>query len=230
MLIDILSQKNYFSYNVKLASILGLDKAVYISALLNQYPLSKNLDRKLITSLTSISENDQKLMDSKLKDLNIINVDNDVIELNIDTLSNLLMEDDKKVLSDISKGFKVKQTTGKMTNRQRMFESLKDKIICSNDELLEAYKAWIDGVYANPKGFLSLKAITVFQKTVDEFAKGDLDLALKIIEIGTINGYRDATWCINLFNKEYAADYRKQHQVTEPTKNRSLKLNNSKVF
>ena len=69
--------------------------------MLNQYPLSKNLDRKLITSLTSISENDQKLMDSKLKDLNIINIDNDVIELNRDTLSNLLMEDDKKVLSDI---------------------------------------------------------------------------------------------------------------------------------
>ena len=52
---------------------------------------------------------------------------------------------------------------------------MKTKINCQNEELRQAYEEWIDGVYANPKGFLSARSISIFQKTVDDFARGDLD-------------------------------------------------------
>jgi len=81
---------------------------------------------------------------------------------------------------------------------------------------LTAYQDWVDGVYANPKGFLSKSAIQVFQRTIDEYAKGDLDLALKLIEIATVNGYRDANWAINVFKKDYETSWKKTHQISTP--------------
>ena len=112
-----------------------------------------------------------------------------------------------------------------MSMRQKTILELKDFIKCSNEELLNAYRDWVDGVYANPRGYLSKRAIIVFQRDVDEFARGDLDLALKIIEIATINGWRCAEWAINTFKKDYAKDfYANYTQVAPSMPQRSVSL------
>ena len=91
----------------------------------------------------------------------------------------------------------------KTTKRECVQESLKSGIVCSNAELLVAYQHWVDGVFANPKGFLTKESIKIFQKTVDDFCNHNLDAALRVIEIATVNGYRDATWAIDRYKKEH---------------------------
>ena len=86
--------------------------------------------------------------------------------------------------------------------KQKQAQELKEQITITHQELREAYEGWVDGVLANPKGFLSKRAVKIFMDTVDSFANGYLDIALELINIATINGYRDATWAINKYNEE----------------------------
>ena len=68
--------------------------------------------------------------------------------------------------------------------------------------MFEAYCNWIDGVYANPKGFLSKRAVEIFQQKVETFANHDLDVALAVIDIAATNGYRDADWALNKYREK----------------------------
>lgn len=43
-------------------------------------------------------------------------------------------------------------------------------------------------------------AIISAQKTLDDFTKRDLDLALEILNIAAINGWKDIQWAINKYN------------------------------
>lgn len=223
MLIDLLSTDNMVSYNVKIAQTLGLHSAIYLQELINinNKALKKGkmvadkfvVDRSYITSRTTLEAEEQCAIDRKLAKIGVIipaEGNEDLIGLEIPVLTNIMASNEAKLLADVKKLTKVKTLTlpgGKISQRRRMFDDLKSKTTHPNPELQDAYREWIEGVYANPKGFLSLKAITVFQQTIDNYAKGDLDLALKLIEIAAINGYRDATWAWNVFVKDYQRDF-----------------------
>ena len=229
MLLDILCSDNYEMFNVKLAKVVGLQGAVYINVLLNiQQKATKKekleegyilLDRKYVKERTSIDEDVQRELDENLSKLRLIHrKDDDRLFIDVEALSALTLEEDEGVIKDINEvATRVKKAVHNrgMTQRQRQAESLKGYLVCSNLELLNAYKGWVDGVYANPKGFLSKRAIEIFQRGVDDFAKGDLDLALKIVEIATVNGYRNVDWAIELFNKDYARDFFRQYVDTK---------------
>ena len=130
---------------------------------------------------------------------------------------------DVKFLKDVSKiTANVKQP--KKTKRQSYIEVLKDCAAHENAELNQAYMDWVDGVYANPKGFLSPKSVKVFKETVDNFAQGNLDLALKIIDIATVNGYRDATWAINVYKKKKKNKKKKKKKIKQPVAKKKQKL------
>ena len=106
--------------------------------------------------------------------------------------------------------------TTKRTQRDCIRDNLKTNIVCNNQELQEAYEGWIDGVYANPSGFLSKRSIQIFQQTIDEFCNHDLDLALRIINIAAVNGYRDATWAINTYKKNYNIPFTSSNAMSQP--------------
>lgn len=235
MLIDILGQQNTVEFNCTIANKIGLNGAVYLSELIRQYSINKELnkmiddyfilDRAAIFARTTLTEEMQEELDIILVRFNILlkrpaQSDSiyEEINLNMTNFINMFANDDEKIANELKKFTKSK--TSKMTQRDRYRLDLKSKITCSNSELLRAYRNWVDGVYANPKGFLSPTAIEVFQKTVDNFAHNDLDLALKIVELATINGYRDATWAINLFNKSYKEEFERQFRsnVESPRK------------
>ena len=106
-----------------------------------------------------------------------------------------------------------------------VIEALKQGLNISNSELLEAYKGWIDGVYSNPKGFLSKRSIEIFQNQLNDYTKGDLDVALAILDIATVNGYRDVTWAITKYEERKPKRGRKPNPPQE-----SLVLDKSEVF
>ena len=68
---------------------------------------------------------------------------------------------------------------------------------------------WVDGVYARPNGFLSKSSIKIFQDTLNSYTQGDLDLALRVVQIATVQGYRDCQWAINMLQD---SEKRKQKQ------------------
>lgn len=219
MLIDLLSMSNYVNYNVKVAQILGLDAAIYVSELLNinDKALHKNkvkgeyftIDRMYIQSRTTFDETTQLSIEDKLVKLGIVVKDakapND-ISLNITALTSIMMSPDETLLKDISKIVKSKSSP-KRTKAEAIKDTLKENITTTNEELRAAYSDWIDSVFAKD-GWMSKKAVVSAQGVVDDFSKFDLDVALKVVEIAAINGYRDMSWAVNTYKKDYTVQYR----------------------
>ena len=217
MLLDLMNSENYISFNIELAHKVGLESAVYCAELLNIYKKAYNkkklidneyikLDRNYIYDKTSLLIEDQLRCDLNLIKINLIkkNKDNpDVIKLDIQLLASIISSDDIKLKENIKELVTKKSPKGlKESSRQYMISELKNSIVCSNYELLTALRGWVDGVYANPKGFLSKQSIKLFQDTLNNYTQGDLDLALRIVNIATIQGYRDCQWAINSYEDD----------------------------
>lgn len=239
MLIELLSTTNYVSYNIKLAELLGLHAAIYISELMNinDKAIRKNkindnyfkLKRDYITSRTTFDEKEQQEIEKNLLKLGILEKgeeDND-LSLNITTLTTLMMSTDETLIDNVKKLTKLKTRQSKSTKAEKIKEELKNNIVTTNDELKEAYNDWIDAVYAK-QGWLSKKAVVSAQSVVDSFSKRNLDVALRLLEIAAINGYRDIEWAINVYNKQHTVNY-KVFNEAPPIPIRSTELS-SEVF
>ena len=219
MILDILSDSNVLSFNIKAAKLFGLTSSIYLSAVVRLCSTSSvkttkdtitfELDRKFIQDLTTLTSTEQRVIETRLTQLEILEVSESTGVLKLRQYATLLLEEDKDILAEVAKIGKPKAKL-KMTAREKTAFELKNQIICSNPELLEALKGWVDGVYANPKGFLSIRSISVFQKTLEDFARGNLTLVLKLVEIATIHGHRDAQWTLAKFQEDNPKAYKEQ--------------------
>lgn len=225
MLIELLSTSNYVSYNIKIAQLFGLHTAIYLSELMNinDKAIRKNkitnnafkIDRKYITSRTTIPKDEQLDIEENLFKLGILETgeDENVISLNITTLTTLLMSTDESLIDKVKKISKRKRE--KPTKQDVIKDNLKSYINANNEELKQAYESWIDSVF-DKQGWMSKKAVTMAQQTVDEFSNHNLDVALKVIEIADLNAYRDMHWAIEVYNKHYKVNYKMSNP--KPTK------------
>lgn len=227
MLIDILNSNNYISFNITIAKVFGLNAAVYCSELLNIYKKCElknkfvddnyfKLDRKYIFDRTSLSIEDQIKVDANLMKVNIISKhkdDPDIIKFDFELLYSIASSEDLKLLDKVSKKVKINSPKGtRESMRQRMINDVKNSIECSNYELLTALRNWVDSIFANPNGYLSKSVVKIFQTTLNNYTKGDLDLALRIVEIATTQGYKNCEWAINVYEKDMKI---KQAQATQ---------------
>lgn len=225
MLIELLSMSNYVSYNVKVAEVLGLHAAIYISELMNinDKAIRKNkinntsfkLDRSYMTKRTTISEDEQIDIENNLMKIGLIekpSEDKDDITLNINILTALLMSTDEELIGNI-KNLKKGKNTSKSTKAEKIREQLKSNIVTTNEELREAYSSWIDTVYAK-QGWMSKKSVIAAQQIVDDFSHRDLDVALQLISIADTNGYRDMEWAVNKYKQDYNLNYRIMNNQT----------------
>lgn len=225
MLFDLLSTDMYVSYNINLAHIVGLQGAVYISELINinKKALEKNklidgffnVDRKYVESRTTLKEQEQKDLDKSLANISLINIgDNEnLLQVNLDSITGLMLEPNKNIVSQASSIVK----RGRPSKQELIVRNLKSNIKTSNEELIEAYNNWIDAVISR-QGWMSKEAVVEGQKLIDAFSGKDLDIALDVIKIASINGYRDISWAIN--------DYKKNHKycVSSPVLETSDKV------
>lgn len=217
MLLDLLNTNDYISFNVQLAKIFGLSSAVYCSELINIYQkaIRKNklidgrffkLDRKYMSGRTTLSVEEQLLSDSQLMKIGLLEKhrDNpDLLRLDVNMLVSILSEEDESVIKELSGKLKIKtKSEVKETKRQSVINALKNSIECSNYELLTALRNWVDSIYEKPNGYLSKTAIKSFQDTLNNYTQGDLDLALRLVEIASIQGYKDCSWAINVYERD----------------------------
>lgn len=216
-MLDFLSNDNYLVINIKTAQLFGLSGAVYLSELVTIYHKAVKkkktidddffkVDRKYISEKTTLTLNEQLVVDQNLIKLSILKKHDDdpnIIKLDLKLLLSIIDSDNEELLDDISIKAKIKSPKGvKESQRQAIISNLKNSIICSNYELLTALRDWVDSIYSKPSGYLSKTAITTFQTTLNNYTQGDLDLALKIVQIASIQGYKDCQWAINAYEKD----------------------------
>lgn len=227
MLIDLISLSNYGYYNVQIANILGLDTAVYLGILLdiNSKAIRKNkitdnyftVDRKYITSRTTLSEDKQVAIEKILSDIGVLIISKESknsFSINISALYTIIGEDDTAVIKDIKKI--VSKKANSKSKSDAIKDTLKSNIVTSNEELRTAYCDWIDAVFAK-QGWMSKKSVVSAQTLIDDFADHNLDVALKIIEIASINGYRDMSWALNNYKQNFNLKYKVSKQVVPDT-------------
>lgn len=232
MLIDLLSMDNYVQFNIKIAEILGLHPAIYISELLNinEKAVRKDkvsedgfiVDRNYIMKRTTLSPDEQKEIDVILLNLGILKKsenNSDKLVLDLTILTSLVSAEPvslKKLEKLINNA---KAAPKKRTKAEAIIDNLKKNVEVSNEELKSAYMCWIDAVYAK-QGWMSVKSVTSGQKLIDSYCNHNLDLALQLLEIASINGYRDIQWAINTYEKDYKLSYHMaQPNVSVPSTN-----------
>ena len=127
MLIELLSTSNYVSYNIKLANLLGLHTAIYLSELMNindkairKNKLNNNyftLRREYITERTTLSAEEQKDIEKNLLKLGIMTrgKTDDDLSLNITTLTTMLMSTDEQLIDTVKLTAKSKSKQSKST-------------------------------------------------------------------------------------------------------------------
>lgn len=227
MLISIYqSEDNYCSFNTKCAQIFGLECSVYLQqliAILDKVIRKKKfiegnyfkVDRKYIKDRTTLDKINQKNQESILKKLNIIqDKDEDIIALDLDLLTSILMEEDKdelKRLTQICKNNSKEIRDGE--KREAIISNLQASVVCSNDELLNKLQDWVEVCMRNK--FLNKVLVKQFQTELNNYCKGDLDMALEIVDIATERMYTQCQWAINLFERKHPqmVDFRNQ-QIT----------------
>lgn len=215
MLIELLSTSNYVSFNIKLAEMLGLHASIYISELMNINDKairkdkidesSFSLDREYVKKRTTISIEEQLDIEKNLIKLGIVEkpkTDENCVILNINVLTTLLMSTDEELIGGVKKLNAVKTNSKKTTKADAIKKGLKESIVTTNTELYEAYSEWIDSVMSKD-GWMSKKAVVMGQGIVDDFSNRDLDVALAVINIATLHGYREMSWAINKYKDQY---------------------------
>lgn len=217
MLLDVFDVDNSITINYKTIKAFGLPTAVYLTELLSIYKKASRkhkmvdekyfkLDRKYITKLLDLSSEEQLICDANLLKTSVLKKhkdDPDTLQLDVNLYLSIIACEDVKLIENVRKQMKVKRPRGvKQSQKQQYINMLKNTINTSNYELLTALRNWVDGVYSNPKGFLSKTSVKVFQDTLNTYTEGNLDLALRIVQIATVQGYRDCQWAINLYEKD----------------------------
>lgn len=209
MLINLISQSNYQSYNVEIASILGLESAVYLNALIeiNEKAIRKNklindhflIDRTYIKNRTTLSISQQKNIEKTLEELKIIHKNNDdCIKVNIDILSGIMMSSEESIVQDLSF---LKNKSDKSTKGLNILKAVKTHINENYpDELKTAYEDWLDVVY-NKFSFVSKQMLINAQKVVDKEANHDLNVAIDIIHIASGNGWKDMEYAVKIYKQ-----------------------------
>ena len=162
------------------------DKAIRKNKLNDNY---FKLKREYITARTTFSEKEQLEIEKNLLKLGILEKgkDENDLSLNITTITTLLMSTDEQLIDNVKKLTKIKNRSGRATKAEAIKTELKNNITVTNDELYEAYCNWIEAVY-DKEGWMSKQAVISAQATVDDFSKRDLDVALRLLEIASING------------------------------------------
>lgn len=219
MLIDLLSMDNYVSYNIKIAEIFGLHASIYLSELMNinDKAIRKSkitgesyftVDRNYIEKRTTLTKSEQLKIDESFKQIGLLKIDNqdqNTMTLDITVLTSI-MAGGKQVVEEL-KSLTNKISKTKKTKDEAIKDNLKNLIITDNPELHQAYCDWIDAVYAK-QGWMSARSVKVAQKDIDDVSGRNLDIALKIIDIAAIRGYREMEWAINCYKRDYEPTFR----------------------
>lgn len=228
MLLDLFRNDNYITVNTKLVKLFGFEVAIYCSELMNILgkAVKKDkvdngyikVDRKYIEEKTTINLDSQIKCDKNLMKLNVVLVDSEDpnrLYVNVEELAKIVTNEDEKTLKSLSKKISKTPKGTKLTRQQLIIQELKEGISCSDETLTNSLRDWVDSVYAKPGGFLSKVAVKTFMDDLMKYTQGDLDVALKIVNIASIRGYKECQWAVNVYEQEKRTVINKPRVTTQ---------------
>lgn len=192
--------------NKRLIKLAGLEVAAYwaeLQSVLKQVVKKQTadeqgfftLDRDYIERETALTTAKQLKCEDKLITMGVIAKDPDNpnrLAISVNNMVEIITDEDTKKLkrtSAVKKDEKAAKIAGIKAN-------MKKAILETDIELRAAYERWIDGMIDAANCRFTKAVVQLFEETVTAYTP-DKAKRLKIIEIATVNSYKDAGWAIN---------------------------------
>jgi hypothetical protein len=192
--------------NKKLVKLAGFEVAAYwaelqsiLKQVVKKHTMDEqgffNLDRDFVERETTLTVAKQLKCDEKLISMGVLVKDPENpnrICISVHGIVEVITNEDTSKLKKTGK------TTAdvKAAKIAGIKATMKKAILEDDLELRAAYERWIDGMVDAQNCKFTKAVVQLFEQTVTGYTK-DRALRLKIIEIATVNSYKDATWAIN---------------------------------
>ena len=196
--------------NKRLVKIAGFEVAAYwseLQSILKQVVKKQTmdekgffpLDRNYVERETTLTVSKQLKAEETLIKLGVFlrdPEDPNKISIAVNGLVSLITDEDT---TKLKKGGKT-SADEKAAKISGMKATMKKAILETDPEIRSAYERWVDGMIDAANCRFTKAVVQLFEKTVSEYSTNKA-IRLKIIEIATVNSYRDATWAINKLDK-----------------------------
>ena len=161
------------------------------------------LDREYVERETTLTIAKQLKCEDKLVAMGVLAKDPENpnrITISVNNMIEIITDEDTKKLK--KSGTKANKEEAKAAKIEGMKETMKRFIIEQDEELRAAYCRWIEGMIDAANCRFTKAVVQVFEQTVTDYTP-DKNKRLKIIEIATINSYRDANWAISRLSSSF---------------------------
>lgn len=192
--------------NKKLVKFVGFETAAYwaeLQSILKQVVKKQtadelgffNLDRDYVERETTLTLTKQLKCEAKLVEMGVVMKDpNDPnrLTISVNNMIEIITDEDTK---------KLKKTTAvkkdeKAAKISGIKSAMKRALVETDPEIRAAYERWIEGMVDAANCRFTKAVVQLFEQTVAGYTP-DKAKRLKIIEIATVNSYKDASWAIN---------------------------------
>lgn len=215
--------------NKKLIKHVGIETAVYwaeLVSILKQVSKKKTcdekgffkLDRSFVERETSIKPERQLECDSILSGLGILASDpndSNKIAVSVQNMIALITDEDPSVFTGLVKQTKKSASDKAEGKKAGMKFNLKNAIVEPDMELKQKYDTWVEAMIDAANCRFTKAVVELFVKTIREYTQ-DKKAQMRIVELATIHTYKDASWAINLYNREITPRFT-QTRITAPT-------------
>ena len=153
------------------------------------------LDRSYIERETTLTVSKQLKCEEKLIELGVLLRDAEnpnKIAIAVNGMVAVITDEDTTKLKKTGKT----SADAKAAKIAGIKSTMKKAIVETDPEIRAAYERWVDGMIDAANCRFTKAVVQVFEKTVTEYTNNKA-IRLQIIEIATINSYKDATWAIN---------------------------------
>jgi hypothetical protein len=193
--------------NKRLCKLVGFEVAAYwaeLQSILKQVVKKKTadeqgfftLDREYVERETTLTINKQLKCEEKLVAMGVVVKDPENpnrLTISVSNMVEIITDEDTKKLRKATKAAKEEAKVAKV---EGIKQTMKRFIQEEDPEVRVAYELWIDGMVDAQSCRFTKAVVQLFEKTISEYTQ-DRATRLKIIEIATVNSYKDASWAIN---------------------------------
>lgn len=224
MFVDIISGNNLQSYNVWLAQKIGLNNAIYLNVLVDLFQKAGQtnsiipddyfwVDREYVTARTTFSIEDQLKIEDTLSSMGFLYWSEDKKYVRIDM--NTLMGISKTVNEDIIDCFnRVKTKASKVSRKESILRAVQRNINADYPgNIKEALKEWLNTLMTK-YGFVNNAMLNQAEEKLTPIIYSDIPKALELIQIATVQGYRDFTWAFVRYDELHKNDSVKTNITT----------------
>ncbi len=230
MFVDIISSNNLQSYNVWLAHKIGLNNAIYLGVLVDLFQKAGQtdsiipddyfwVDREYVTDRTTFSIKDQLKIEEILSSMGFLywSKDNKYVRIDMNTLMGISKTLNEEIIDCFDQ---VKTKASKMTKKESVLRAVQRNI---NPEypgnVKEALREWLSTIMTK-FGFVNNAMLTQAQEKLTPIIYADLPKAMELIQIATVQGYRDFSWALVRYDELHKNDKVKTN--IQPTINQNL--------